>query len=296
MKSLVPLLALGLLSACAGRPAPVPTLGPSGAVTRTPDDVPGYQHGADRTRFVVGNRPRWRFANGHVSWQGDNGTFAINPVSGAAVGTPARARLAAAETRGGTPLDAARHSSLVRRYFTEIGVPDEQIGSIDDLTLLAEHGEVSSPIQPAPVVIGYVTALRREVDGIPVPDSVAWARLDSQGAVLAEGVHWPPIPRSAIDEARRLQNIAADPARLRAVMTDLPTDASPGMVVIRHTTAASYEQPIAVAAYVVTAEPQVSHGRETRRTASPDLYFDSSGKRVVLPSERETPVEETPRR
>jgi len=165
---------------------------------------------------------------------------------------------------------------------------------VDDLTLLAEQGEVVSKTRPQPVVIGYVSALRRQIDGVPIPDSVAWARLDAEGAVLAEGVHWPPIPKLAIDEARELRGMAADPARLRAVMTELPADRPTGTVAIRHTGAASRAPPIAVAVYVVRIPPPATDAREAAK-APMELNFDSHGRRVLLPSEREPALEETPR-
>lgn len=293
MSRLAAVLTFVLLTSCS--PTPMPNMDAPGTIVRTQGDTPGYQHGVDRSKFVAGQTVRQRFADGYVRWEGDNGVFAVNPVSGAAVGTLTSARLAATEAAGTAPPSAEKHALMVRDYFLNAGVPADQIAGVDDLTLLAERGEVRSKERAQPVIIGYISALRRQIGEVPVPDSVAWARIDERGVVLGEGVHWPAIPKRTIEDARELRALAADPARLRTVMTALPAEATDGKVAIRHTHAASRSAPIAVAVYVVQFMPPGDDPRGVAK-APVELNFDRQGKRVVLPSEREPAAPETPRR
>jgi hypothetical protein len=188
---------------------------------------------------------------------------------------------AAVRSRAPLPGGAAAHNNAVRQYFVGAGLPVGQILAVEIFPVvgggyqrLASGKMVASGLE---TLLYYRSLIRRQVSGIPVPDSYAWARINQDGAVVAEGVYWPDIPSSAIASAIALSSVLSDASTRAAYMSLLPTRRE-GRVVIRHSPG---EWDKAFAAAGVYDAP------DNRQTFLRDLHFDASGLRVDLPFEAE---------
>ena len=70
---------------------------------------------------------------------------------------------------------------------------------------LSGMGNETEPHPTSVSTRGYQSVLERQIDGIRIVDSIAWARMNDHGQVVAEWVYWPAIPSNVIQEARRLK-------------------------------------------------------------------------------------------
>jgi hypothetical protein len=128
-------------------------------------------------------------------------------------GAPAQAR---PNWGGGDPIACRDH---VRAYLVSLGTPDCQIAQT---TLYMTGTEWS---------FGF----GRGVDGIPIVESEARARLNDRDESTAEILFWPTIPVATIDSARAFRDELSEPARLAAYEARLPMDArGDGRVAIHH--------------------------------------------------------------
>lgn len=132
----------------------------------------------------------------------------------------------------------------------------------------------------APGAQGEVRALyavlTRQVEGIPVVDSVAWASMNTANEVLSEEVRWPAIPRHVVAEAHALA-ARAQAGDLAAVSRHETPLSAAGRVVIRHATESDGGIGFAFAAYDV-AVPGPGGTTVTR-------HFAPSGEELKLPRE-----------
>ena len=213
----------------------------------------GYQHGLDRSRVDLGADPRTVDERGFLKVVGATATFAVDAANGAAATIPNASRLAAVEQGAPRPQDSGRHNQQAVDYFVAAGIPRDQVGGVDALTLLAAHGETRSSQQPQPEVIGYQSALKRSIGGVLVADSVAWARLTDRSEVVSEGVYWPALPRAAIADAAEFVRRVNDEQQRQSFLANLPAGLPAGEVVIHHSPATARGEFQAVATYDVAA-------------------------------------------
>jgi len=144
-------------------------------------------------------------------------------------------------------------------------LPSNQVGAVSGHV----GGTFGGPVGQAPVPVGpveYYSVLSRQVAGIPVVNSFAWARINEDDDVVEESVYWPAIPESVIASARSLRGRFADANALNTFRSGLPGGA--GRVVIQHS-AASADAFQAEAAYEISA-------------SGGPRYFDASGVETSL--------------
>ena len=191
------------LSACAvtdSRKVP-----PAGLVEADPGGAAGFQHGIERSRFVLGANARSINEFGFSKLVGSEGTFAVSNANGAVVALQ-HARSAEQQKQVWYSGGHEEHSKAVLAYFIEAGIPRDQIASIDALTSASISGATDGgPTRAESRIRGWQSVLRRSISGVPIIDSVAWARLNDDGKVLAEWVYWPAIPGKVIDDAKRFR-------------------------------------------------------------------------------------------
>ncbi|MGH8475181.1 MAG: hypothetical protein ACRER2_05325, partial [Methylococcales bacterium] len=136
-------------------------------------------------------------------------------------------------------LGADKHNQQVLDYFVAAGIPKDQIGGVYATTSLYASGGADESVVPAPQpkIAGWQSVLGRVINGVPVVDSLAWARMNDQGKVISEWLYWPAIPSKAMDEARQLSAKISQEGERAAFLSRLPHDLPPGKVVIRHSAA-----------------------------------------------------------
>jgi hypothetical protein len=286
MRCVCTLSGLVLLAACATtevRQGP-----PVGPIAVDEGGAVGYQHGFERSRFAIGTIRRHVKEFGLFKEVGADGTFAVDAANGSVT-----AILNAPPPERQQPvwytLGFERHNAMVVEYFMASGLPRDQIGGVHAMTSLsASYHDTSS--RASETVTGYQSVLQRRVHGIPVADSVAWARMNDHGAVLGEGVYWPAIPGRAITDARRLQERLSQDSTRNVFLARLPVNTSPGAVVIRHSSAVVREPFEAFASYdviepIYRREAATPPGAIGVRTASVVRHFDVNGTERRLPQE-----------
>lgn len=228
--SALALSVLVCLGGCATVDLPEPPR--SGTIAAPAGGADGYQHGFDGSRFVVGDAAHRSVQYGYLKQRGDSGTIAIKLSNGSAFGVPnAGIEYASSSRYGGAPDD---HNAQVRAYFLALGLPASQVADVRAMTLLQADGQLGETSPAAPRILGYYSVVSRKVEGVPVPDSFAWARLNAEGRVLQEGVYWPALPPAVIAELRAFKTALADPEQRRTLMARVPTNAGGTALVIHH--------------------------------------------------------------
>lgn len=104
--------------------------------------------------------------------------------------------------------DASEHEARVLRYFIDAGIPQEQIGETHTNTMIKQEGFVTDLMngsRPKPSLLGHYTVIDRQIDGIRIAGSHAWARFNANDEVVAEEVFWPELPGSLVDEAKNVK-------------------------------------------------------------------------------------------
>lgn len=205
---------------------------------------------------------------------GNNGVFGTRVATGMVLASPN----ADSPSRFLGPLagGAAAHDAAVKEYFIGAGLPKEQIASVRVMAGGLMDGEAKQPADAH--FKALYSYLDRSVDGIPVVDSFAWARINEEEQVVTESVYWPAIPQAVIDGAKAFASSLADATWATAFHQKAPQN---GKIVIRHTPGVWDGAFKAAVAYDVTWAGQV-------------LHYDSSGARFKLPSEQEGAWGETP--
>jgi hypothetical protein len=287
-------LSIALLTLAACGPALAQTASPApGPAVIAPDDggAPGYQHSIERSRFMLDGTARIAARrveeNGFSKAIGENGVVAVDRRNGLFI---------AMENGGGdkpqlegkaSVMDPDRHNEQVAEYFRGAGVPKEQIGGVHATTYLSSHGSVNDERPAPPKIDGYASVLERKIDGVPVVDSVAWARLNERGEVISEWVYWPAIPAKAIADAKKMLENAAKPDFIARLPAGLPA----GRVVIRHTSATSQAPFEAFASYDVVERRATPAPTEKNLSVAPSgvailRHFDAEGAEQRLPQEK----------
>lgn len=157
------------------------------------------------------------------------------------------------------------HNALVLDYFVGRGLPRSEIQQVSAHASMHVSGDTTVPPEDAPTIFDwYSSVITRQVDGVPVADSFAVARMNSDGDVVSESYFWPPIDAAVLSSAKQLQ------AAPRA-----PQIAS-GTVRIHHAPA------LAEGTYPMIATIDVLYDKE-RRTR----HYEASGAEVALPWSRQ---------
>jgi hypothetical protein len=201
----------------------------------------GAPYDLGKSRFAFGSTPVRDDAFGFVRWVGVHGVVAIAPSGGemgVMNGDAPETRLPAWSN------DPSAHVQHVTDYFVAMGALTCQISM-------------------------STVGLARSVDGIPVVESIAFARFNSDDQSISEGFYWPEIGADVIDAARALRDRLVIDGGLAAYKAKLPANAQgDGQVVIHHTGSSSSAAFRAAASYDVRQQ-----GAEFGR----GLSFDADG-------------------
>lgn len=295
-----PVLILLLLSVTSGctvihvRKAPA-----AGAIVADSGGAVGYQHGIERSRFIVGEGRRSVSEFGFIKVVGSAGSFAVDTANGTVIAIP-NARSADHQGDVWYTLGPVKHNEQVVAYFIAAGIPRDQIGGVHATTSMYARGGERDSTGAQPRIAGWQSVLQRVVVSVPVIDSVGWARMNDEGNVITEWVYWPPIPRKAIDDAKRLRVLLSQEAQRAMFLSRLPPNLPPGNVVIRHSSVtasgpfevfASYD----VVEHRMSAELIGRSGADSSvRSVSIVRHFDIDGKERKLPQERGGPSGDFP--
>lgn len=164
---------------------------------------PGYQHVADRSAFRAGNNSFLLSEQGYSKVVGDQGVFAVDETNGSAMAIPnGDASSLNLAPYGST---SAEHGARVRSYFVSAGIPESQVAFVQPNVMVGGAENPAEEQTTAPRVIAWYSSLGRSIDGIPVVDSIAWARFNIDDEVVSETVYWPSIDESVVDAAKALQ-------------------------------------------------------------------------------------------
>ncbi len=238
---------------------------------------PGFELHPGTSRFPVGPNPRQVRENGYEKTVGDHGVFASNPRNGASFGVPNSD--APSTKRPPMTKDGALHNARVMDYFVNAGLPRDQVKSVRVSTLMEVRGTATDPVQGIPEFKAFNSGVQRSIDGIPIPDSLAWARFNADDQAVEEAAFWPSVPESVVDAARSLQGILEDPELRGDYLAKLPSEAAEkGRVVIRHSSFTVNETPTFYACYDVTEGS--GSGTVVVR------HFDANGREFKLPQEQ----------
>jgi hypothetical protein len=263
----------------------------AGVIAPDPGGAAGYQHGMDHSKFSVGSGQRYVNEFGLLKVVGSEGVFAVDAANGLAMAIP-NAHSSRGQQAAWFSQTPEQHNQLVMNYFVGAGIPKEQVGGVLATTSLAANAGSDQVPAPQPKIGGYQSILDRKLGEIPVVDSVAWARLDDQGTVLAEWVYWPAIPGRAITEASRMKEMLAKDADQKAFLAKLPAGLAPGNVVIRHSSATSTGPFIAMASYDVQERrsPSPPNAQAIQTGSSRAIiitrHFGADGNEIRLPQEQ----------
>ncbi len=280
------------LSGCATS-ARVPD--PPSGVVASEGGIAGYQHGVDRSLYSVGAHAHRKSEHGYTKVLGDEGTLAIDQVNGSTYGVPtATAQVQKRGPYGKTPAD---HDAFVRAYFVKCGIPVEQIGASQGRTLIEVTGRSDEQERTVPKVTGYYTVLQRVVEGIPVMDSFAWARVNVAGDIVEEAVYWPAISADVVGSLHRLREATSDRKLQHELAERVAAKSSSARLAIHHSAASSHDLFEAFASVDVLinasspeAKPWVANDLPLNMPAPSGTsyvrHFDIEGHEMFLPQER----------
>jgi hypothetical protein len=276
-----------LWSSCSRNAQPPPS---AGIIQPDQGGAAGYRHGIDHSKFSVGAGQRYVTEFGLQKVVGSDGVFAVDSANGLALAIP-NAHSARAQRTAWFSQSPERHNQIVTDYFIGAGIPKDQVARAHATTSLAANAAGNQVPAPQPGVGGYQSILDRKIGDIPVIDSVAWARFDDQGTVLAEWVYWPAIPGRAIDDASRMRQMLASDQAMKSYVSRLPAGLPAGTIVIRHSSATTAGPFIAVASYDVperrtAPQPNPQAGPATARGVIIMRHFGIDGAEFRLPQEQ----------
>jgi len=240
--------------------------------------IRGYLHTAARTGFRLGTVLRESDEGGVHRVIGEEGVFAVDKATGDARSIP---NADAPGLHVPCRLDAEGHNKAVMEYFAGRGIPTEQMTGAHVTTLHQGEGDATKA-RAATVegtgFVAYYSIVNRAIEGIPVVESVAWARLNGDGDVVSEEVRWPEVPASVLKDAKAMQETLADPGTAKAfhAMIRLPQN---GQVVIHHGTWMGGVRFPAFASYDVMDAP------DGQTNSARTRHFLLDGAEVILQPE-----------
>jgi len=245
-----------------------------------------YQHRADKSQFNVGASAHLEVQGPYQRLRGDRGAFMVDTVTGATLATlnapPSPELLPEPLTQ-----DPDEHSGIARDYLIGAGVPAGEVSGTHVTTTMKGGGSTRSGALSSPSkLLWYTTHLERSIEGIPVEGSFAFAAFDSNGEMITEGVYWPAIPDSVVDEAVQLNQKLGSPSEKAAFMRGVEAaraDAkdAPGEVKIVHTSAGHHGQFEAKAVYSTVVKSRFGGKASLVR-------FDPEAKPVTMADEKAT--------
>jgi hypothetical protein len=156
------------------------------------------------------------------------------------------------------------------------------------MTLLEAPGPAAEVGRPAARITASNSALQRTVEGVPVADSFAWARVNSRGEVAQEAVYWPSLPANILTEVRQFRELLADPQRLQSFKSRLPVSVGEGAVAIRQSSATVDQGFESFASFDVSLHSsQASSQKAPAPGTSVTItrHFDINGTERFLPQE-----------
>jgi hypothetical protein len=203
--------ALIAVAACGG-----PSVSGNEVVADALAPIPGFIQTISTTKCWLGADVEKQNLPGYTLWVGAEGVFSVDKAN----------QRSFCETNPWRPLHSPRaavEGEEVKMYLLGAGLPASQVGSIRYSYSFDTSGET------------YVTAIvARQIDGIPAPDSSAFASLIGAQSV-SEGVYWPALSASVSEELSELKAIVDDPERLAGFQAKLPKGFVSGSIVIHHT-------------------------------------------------------------
>jgi hypothetical protein len=128
--------------------------------------------------------------------------------------------------------DTPSHNDAVRAYFVRAGIPNDQILSVQDFEVVGAPMDGGKPV--AGKVVARYSMVKRQVDGVPVPDSFAWAMLNKDMTVVEEQVYWPALSAAVAAKAKALTKRMEDPGERGSFKGKLPEHGEERGVAIRH--------------------------------------------------------------
>lgn len=196
-----------------------------------------YVHTFESSRFRVGPNVVHTSDATFDRWAGDDGVFAIRNHNNSARGISNADSPGLALPPLGPP---AVHDQLAIDYFVTAGLPASEIGDVQEWTEAGTGGGVA-----------LHTVLRRSYDGIPVIESIASVRFNSESESVSETVYWPAIGPDVLADAVRIRSLVGDGSNdsglLAAVVALLGDDFEILGPAIRHSTSASNDPFAAIA-------------------------------------------------
>ncbi len=267
-------LILGAIAFCAScnsqHVEPVQLPAPPGAVA-------GYIHDISRSQFKIGQNRRIEVDRPTLRrWRGSNGAWAVDPTNGWSMGI-----LDASAPTGPYILDEADEGQRVKAYFVKAGIPADQVRDVRATFEIEGGGPLNDPKLQANVKLHSINSiLRRSLQGVPVIESVAWAKMTTSGDVDMECVFWPAIDGNVVSRAVTFARQMSDRTAHDAYLAKLPGQVfQDGGVVIHHTDSSIHSVPTGYVSYDVTLSPE---GYASMR------HFDENGKEFRLPQEQVT--------
>jgi len=281
----LPLLAITLTACVSSAPR---EWRPQGTIPAPAGGAAGYQHGPEHTRVVVGDHRKTSERYGYLRVVGDQGTLATNIANGSTFAAAAPSSSAVGLPPIGNGYED--HDKFVKDYFVKLGLPAEQVASVRAMTMVEAHGPSAEVGRTVPQFAAYYSALQRTVEGVTVADSFAWARANSRGDVVQEGVYWPAISSDVVKQVHEFRELLADPQRLQAFKARLPVSGGEGSVVIRHSSPTAGDAFESFASYDVSLHvPASASGQKTPApgtTVTIIRHFDLNGTERFLPQEK----------
>jgi hypothetical protein len=215
-------------------------------------ELTGAEYDIAKSKFAFGSTPTKSESNGLTRWTGANGVVGVFPNGSTLASLNGGAAEADVKDWTSTHETLTEH---VRAYFLSMGVAPCQSANTQTLGGSA----------------GVAISLNREVAGIPVIGSTAYAQFNEHDLSTSEGLYWPTVPASVVTAARAFAAQLTEPAGLASYKAKLPANAQgEGQVVVHHSPSTSTQAFAALTSYDVIA------GRST-------LSFDANAAPLTLP-------------
>lgn len=166
---------------------------------------------------------------------------------------------------------------MVKDYFIGAGLPADQVADVQTMYFASGSGCIGEPAAP-PTLESINSLLTRAIGGVPVIESIAWAKFTTTGDVDMESVFWPPIDATVASNAAAFAATLADPTQHAAFLAKLPgTIYKERGVVIHHTDPSIHAAPTAYVSFDAQTGSQLSAAMR---------HFDMNGVEFHLPQEQ----------
>lgn len=188
----------------------------------------GYSHKLADSLFELGPNVKESVVVTTNVVAGDYGTFSTWPLG---LTVALANKDAPALSRPLLTTDPDAHNARVRDYFVNGGLPEDQIATVNVHTTMSGGGPASEVDSSKPKLEWYTSVISRQIAGIPIFESVAWATFNADGKVVKEATFWPAVPTVIVQDALSLSAAVAS----EAYFTQSPAIPKEGRVVVHHT-------------------------------------------------------------